>query len=300
LHGEFTIRNRATGLGFLLGEGGGAHALSAASGFGFRSDFDPATGGVNPVLGFASGGTYASAFAELGDGLVSLGYSRNADSHTIVDPKFGPMPEFALPTYRAQASTIAISWPLLGVRLNAAYTHLAEADGLLGAQASGALAFNGGSDTDAATLGFVAALGAFDLSGSATMARTAASDFGGPLALDKGLAATAYEIAASTSTLFAAGDSLRLSLAQPLHVESGSLAWQSFEVVDRESGRLGLVRQDWDVSGNREYRAELLYSLPVLEGRGQVSAFGLADLNPPAMAASTVSLSLGARFQLGL
>jgi hypothetical protein len=50
---------------FKLGEGDGSHALMPENGFFMRSDFDPALGGVNPVLGFASGGAYAQVVSRL-------------------------------------------------------------------------------------------------------------------------------------------------------------------------------------------------------------------------------------------
>ncbi len=59
-HAEFDASNLQDGIELKLGEGSGAHAMFGEGAFAQRSDFDPSTGGVNPVLGFASGGMYAS------------------------------------------------------------------------------------------------------------------------------------------------------------------------------------------------------------------------------------------------
>src|SRR6201999_53190 len=55
IHAEFVASNREAGLELKVGEGAGAFALAGDRGFALRTDFDPTTGGVNPVLGLASG-----------------------------------------------------------------------------------------------------------------------------------------------------------------------------------------------------------------------------------------------------
>ncbi len=61
------------------------------------------------------------------------------------------------------------------------------------------------------------------------------------------------------SGLFSDLDRLRVSLAQPLHVESGALQYTALEVTDRDiEVRNGTVTQTWNISGKREYRMEAL------------------------------------------
>ena len=60
------------------------------------------------------------------------------------------------------------------------------------------------------------------------------------------------------------------------------------------------MTQSWNVSGNREYRMEAMYGVPVFEGKGSVSAFGLVDLNPPTTPDTKVSASLGVQLKFDL
>src|SRR6202042_1153526 len=115
-------------------EGGGAHAMMGEAGFGWRSDFDPATGGVNPVLGFASGGLDASGgLALTPPPKLNLGFSENSDDHAYIDPVYGPIQSVPLPTSHASAAVAGMQFQIAdGFMLNASYTGLDEANGLLG------------------------------------------------------------------------------------------------------------------------------------------------------------------------
>ncbi len=304
-HAEFQASNRDAGIELRLGEGSGAHALMGASGFDSRSDFDPSTGGVNPILGFASGGAYASGGVALAPGLkLNLGFSQKTDDHTYIDPVFGPLKDVPLATNRASASVADVEYKLAeGVTANASYTRLNEADGLLGSQGSGVFAMANGARTEGTTLGVTTSLaGGWTLSGSATLAHTTAPQAGlsGLTLAQSGLESTSYELVAMKSGLFSDLDRLRVSLAQPLHVESGALQYTALEVIDRDTGALGTVTQSWSISGSREYRMEALYSLPVLEGRAEIAGFGLVDLNPPSTPQTPVAVSVGAQFQIEL
>jgi len=304
-HAEFVATNADAGIDLRIGEGSGAHSLMGGAGFGLRSDFDPQTGGVNPVLGLASGGMYASGGYTLVKGLrVSLGFSQKADDHTYMDPKFGPLQTVPLATQRATASTMGIDYTIAkGFTANVTYTELNEANGLLGFEGSGAFALNNGASTRGVTIGATASLAdGWLVSGSATMARTTAPQFGyALLTLSKdGLESTAYELVAAKAGLFGETDSIRVSLSQPLHVESGALNYSALEVVDRSTGALGVTTQSWNVSGNREYRMEAMYGVAVFEGKGHVSAFGLVDMNPPTTPDTNMSVSAGAQLKLDL
>ena len=304
LHTEFVATNTNVGLTVRMGEGNGAHALAGDNGFVLRSDFDPSTGGVNPVLGFASGGGYAQTAVALAQGLtVSVGYSQKSDDHTIIDPTFGPLQQSPLSTNRASASVASIDYTVVkGIKLNLAYTYLDERDGLLGSQGSGIFNMAGGARTEGTTLGATAMLGdGWHLSGSATLARTTGESSGSALTIGRGgLQSTAYELVAGKTGILGEDDQFRVSIAQPLHVESGALQYHSLEVVDRSTGALGVVTQNWSISGKREYRMEATYGVPVLEGRAEINGFGLLDLNPPTRPDSPVAVTLGAQFKLGL
>ena len=297
IHYEFAAVDRRTGFGLRFGEGSGAYSFTGVSGFSLRSDFDPATGGVNPVLGFASGGAYGQAEMTLGKARFSFGYTQKTDDHMYLDPTYGPVLEEKLAPNRAFASLFSVDYELVkSVKLNASFTNLRESDGLLGAQGAGLFNMVQGSNTAATTVG-----ASFDLTGgwkllaSATTATSASPQFSnGALSFTTPhLNSTAYELVAMTSELFADRDSFRISLAQPLHIESGALQYRSMQVVDRETGELSNFTQTWNVSGKREYRMEALYGLPVLEGAAQLEGYALVDVNPHMSVTGAPELALG-------
>ncbi|MBS0470581.1 MAG: S8 family serine peptidase [Proteobacteria bacterium] len=301
-HSEFVATNPSLGLALRFGEGDGAHGLTGENGFDFRSDFDPSTGGVNPVLGLASGGAYAQGAFTVADNLhFTVGITQKSDGHNIADPTFGKLKEMPLPTQVASAATMGFDYtPARGVTLNLAYTDLSEANGLLGAQGAGLFTL-GAARTAATTVGATFDLGdGYAVAGSATAAHTRSAGFGtSTLTLqDGGLDSTAYEIVASKSGLAREGDLLRISFAQPLHVESGALQYSSLQVVDRDAGTLGALNETWSLSGVREYRAEALYDMPVFEDRAHVAGFSLVDINPQGRAVGTVAVTTGLQFRM--
>jgi len=304
IHYEFAAVNTRTGLGLRFGEGSGAYSFAAGNGFSLRSDFDPATGGVNPVLGFASGGAYGRAEMAVGRVRFGFGYTQKRDDHMYLDPKYGPVLEENLAPNRASASLFTVDYELTkSVRLNASYTNLHEADGLLGAQGGGFFDMVGGTETAATTVGASFELsGGWKLLASATTADSRSPKFaGGALSFTTAnLSSTAYEVVAMKSGLFDDNDSFRLSLAQPLHLESGALQYRSLQVVDRQTGELGSFSQTWNVSGKREYRGEALYGLPVLEGAARLEGYALVDLNPHLSKTGAPELALGWRLRFGL
>ena len=310
VHMEFVASNPQDGIELRLGEGNGVHAMmgDAMTGdgaFALRSDFDPSTGGVNPVLGFASGGMYASGgYAVTHNLKLAFGFSERSDDHIYIDPTFGPLKDLPLDTARSQASLAGVTYAVdKDITINAAYTSLTEANGLLGSQGGGALAFAGAAHTQGTTVGATAALtDGWTVSASGTMAHTTAPQSAlSSLSLSQsGLQSTAYELAATKDGVFSDTDSLRLSLTQPLHVESGSLYYSSLEVTDRSTGAVGPVTQTWDVAGKREYRAETMYDVPVFDGRGAVDGFAVLDMNPPSAPDTPMAVSVGAQFRVDL
>jgi hypothetical protein len=90
---------------------------------------------------------------------------------------------------------------------------------------------------------------------------------------------TAFAVSATRQGLFGRHDALRLSVAQPLHIESGRLAYRSVEVIDRATGELGLADQGFDAAGDaRSLIGELLYEAPILDGNAGIGFFGRAEL----------------------
>jgi hypothetical protein len=301
-HSEFVASNRDAGVELKLGEGNGAHAM-VGDGFAWRTDFDPATGGVDPVLGLASGGMYASGGYTIAHGLkLSVGFSEKSDDHAYVSLQ-GLIQDVPLSTSHASAAVASIDYAITdSFSLNASYTGLDEANGLLGSEGSGPLALTGGARTQGATFGATAALAhGWTLSGSATLARTTMPQSleSGLTLAQGGLESTAYEIAVAKTGLLSDLDSIRVSLAQPLHVESGALNYTAIEVTDRTTGAIGPVTQTWNIAGNRELRMETLYSIPVLSGRANFDTFGLVDMNPPTSPQTKFSLSAGMQFRIG-
>jgi len=301
-HTEFAAYNKVEGYGFQFGEGSGAHALMGSSGFNQVSDFSPATGGVNPILGLASGGAYARGFFDLtSSARLSMGFTENKDDHTYSSQSTGEIQYLPVPSAMASASVVGMDYTVTqGVTLTTTYTRLNEANALLGAEGSGPLAFSGGTQTSAATVGANAFLGdGWGLSASATSADTpTTTNSKSALAVSSGgLQSTAYELLVTKTGLATDIDQFRFSLAQPLHIESGSLVYRYVGVVNRNTGQLGLLSQNWGLSSDREYRAEAVYALPVINNHAEVDGFTMLDMNPPETPDTPLTLSIGARFR---
>ncbi len=301
LHYEFAATNAKTGLGFRFGEGTGAHALMGMEGFSQRADFDPATGGVNPVLGFASGGAYGQADMTFGKFRFSFGFTQKSDNHEALDPTYGPVALSPFATNKAQASVMGVDYQVMdGLTVKASYTNLRENNGMFGAQGSGLFDMERGSSTAATTLSasYVLPQG-WSLLGSATMARSAAPSFSSAALSFNGsnLTSTAYEFVADKQGLFEKKDHIRLSVAQPLHLEGASLTYNSVQVVNRQTGELGTFSQSWDASGKRELRMEALYGTPIMDGTGELDAYSLVDLNPHTSRTGATELAIGSRIR---
>lgn len=281
------LKDEESGLEVRFGEGFGAAALSSTDGFAYYNELQTETSGVNPLLSLASGGMYFGAGMQaLPWANVSVGFTQKSDDHNVANPVTGEEFDYlgAVSDYEAQALTLDVAFTLSPkLELNTSYTRLSEATGLLGAQGAGALSLEGGAVSNAMTVGASYALTPdFKLSGTATVSRTAQTEFGdSTLALtDSGLTSTALAIAADSANVFADGDRMRFSLAQPLHVENGALSYSSVQVVDRSTGQLGLVSENWDLSGaGRRLVAQAQYAIPVFEDRAEVSFYGLTDFS---------------------
>jgi len=272
------IQGERTGLTF--GFGDGAPAL-AGSGFVQAADYDGERGGADPLLGLASGGAFGGLSYGLNQKLrVSMGVLvRDERRDTQLTPALAA-PGSGARTYQADAQLLSLSYtPVKGLTVTGAYTRLHEGSGLLGIQSLDPADFRGGSATDGLTLNANWALTS-DLSimASGTVGRTRAGDQGQTLAVGRGgLTTSAFEVGVVRQGLFAGGDHLRLSVSQPMYVERGQLNLQAAEIVDRQTGEIGVVTRSVDIAGKRRIAAEALYGLPVSGGQGEVSLFGRAE-----------------------
>ena len=286
---DMILRQAASGTEFRIGFGDGAARLSDSPVFGFYSDHRLETGGVNPILGLASGGTYASSTMPLSDRMsVTTSITETSNDHSYIDPLTGLriQDDNGISDFAAQAANIGVQYRLIdGVNLKLDYTQLHERDSLLGGQGAGFLALDGGAITDAVTFGTDIQLPAqFALGLSATMGETRATRFDeGFLSIaDGGLTSTAFAIGLRRDGVFSDEDAFRLTIAQPLRLEAGGFEFTSLEVVNRTTGELGQVTQVWGLADTaREYNVEASYGAPIMGGTAEMSAFTRADMNMP-------------------
>ncbi|QUL38979.1 S8 family serine peptidase [Erythrobacter sp. JK5] len=274
-HGAATLTNPNGSMSFTIGHGQGSMALSGYR-FGVISDHDPFTGGVNPVLGLASGDVFAAAAYQIAPGTtVRVGYSENRerwDDIANVDPQtlmvrqqLGDRPASAVTLDLEQQVTDRIS-------LGAQYTRLREVNAILGTQTAVNALLGNGSHTEAMSVSATIDAGnglSFDL--SATGARTETA--GGQLLSNSGkIWSTAGQFTATKRGVLAGNDTLRLSVAQPLQIEQGELQLRSDQVVDRVTGETAPVTQTFGIQTRKRITGEAVYALP-LSNRSEFGAF---------------------------
>ena len=283
----------------VAGFGDGAPALA---GFGFTqaADYDSVRGGANPLLGLASGGGYVGWSYDFSHKLqISTGILERSERR---DPNFAPMlqrPGAATDTYQAGAQVLNMTFrPTDALTLTAGYTHLHEATGLLGMQSTDPQDFQHGSTTDGYSLGLNWALTKkLSLIATGTMGHTRQSEPGQQLAVEgNGLTTSSYEAGVQGHDLFRKGDRLQVTVSQPMVIEHGQLKLTDVEVVDRNTGDIGVVSHDLDISGQRRIAGEPLYAWPVQSGRGYLALFGRAETLTDADKAQ--EYTLGARYRL--
>lgn len=279
------MANAETGTTMMAGHGDGAALLNGSDVFGFYSDFDTETGGVNPILGLASGGTFAATTVEVADGLsLTAAISETSQDHTYIDPLVEQRVDGSngRADFAAQAAQVSGKYQLTGsTAIGLAYTQLNEADSMLGSQGTGILSLEGGAVTDSVTFSADTQLGhGVSLDLSATTAETRGTQFGGESFLglsDEGVASTAFALGLRKDGVFGKQDHLRLSLAQPLTVEQGVVELTQVEVVDRNTGKLGVVTQRLNLATDRTLVAEAQYATSFLDGNAELSAFTRAE-----------------------
>ncbi len=274
--------------GFAFGYGDGTALLGGQSSLGLTSDYNPVTGGANPLLGFASGGAHMSARAQIVDGLnLSFATSRRdgALEENIAREDFGLADRALIENrgdYEAQASTVRLDYKMAGAStLSLAYTMLDERDAMFGVRSLEAADFGNGTRTSGVTLAVDFDLGSgINLFGSAT-ASTSNSANNATLQVRDDLS-SAFQIGASKFGVLGKNDSLRFTMAQPLTLERGLIDIEQIAVIDRQTGERGVVTESFDITNDvaRRYVAEGHYAAPIINGLGEFSLFARAELHP--------------------
>jgi subtilisin family serine protease len=265
------------------GSGDGALAMSERAGTASASDYDPYVGGANPVLGFASGGAYGEVKAALTDHLsVSTGITQRELRRDFRGPIALDYTQFlGLRPYRADAAKVAMSYDLGRARVTGTYTRLREHGAVLGEQSVNPFDMMQGSTTQGATVeANFAITPTWTLDATGTASRTSALGAQNYRTSDGGLRAMSWQFGMSKDHLLDRSDAIRLTLAQPLHIERGGFDYAFVKVIDRQTGQLGQVVQHVDLGNRvkRELVGEAIYAHDVLGGAAQLRLFGRANL----------------------
>lgn len=266
VHNATTLISAQGNMSFTVGHGQGALALAGNS-FGIISDHDHETGGVNPVLGFASGGVFAGAsYKPAKATTLSVGYSGNREDWEDLDgvSDLDRSIQRELGARQAEAITFGIDQKITNnVSVNAQWTQLREKDALLGAQTSIDALLGEGSKTDAVTVTATVDFGgglSFDLSATGGATQTA----NGQLLASQGqVMSSAGQFSVNKRGVMGKRDILRVSVGQPLTIEQGELELRSEQVVDRLTGERGIVTQTIGIETKRRYTGEIVYATPV-------------------------------------
>ena len=272
-----------------MGTGPGALAMSDRSSFGSASEYDPYTGGANPVLGYASGGAYGEMKVALNSRLtIATGISQRALRR---DPRGASIAEqMQLDTvkpYQSNATKVSLGYDLGVAEVTGTYTHLHEPNAILGEQSINPYDIARGSSTDGATLDArvpVTRTLSFDATG--TFSRTMAGGAQNYITSGQGLQAVSWQFGVSKDHLIDRHDAVRITLAQPLHIEDGGFDYSYVKVVDRQTGTLGVATQHIDLGSTtrRNLVSDVSYAHDLAGGRAQFRLFGRANLagNPVA------------------
>lgn len=284
MHSSVRIANPLTGLSFTAGFGDGAMELAGQEGLGLRSDYGR-QGGVNPMLGLASGGAFMAAEFPFGTATtVSVGMTQQSLDHDrrAFRSDRDRAAYFGVQDLEAEALTLRMTHrATANLTFNASWAHIRERNSLLGVQSHERADLSQGAVTDTLTLSSTLKAGqGVTLAVAATAGRT--NSAGAPeqgFTTGNDVLSSSFAVSATLQDMVGRGDALRLSFAQPFHVERGELRYSSVAVVDRSTGALGVSAQSFDIGGQpRTYTAELLYAAPILDTNGEVGLFGRADL----------------------
>ena len=267
-----------------IGDGDGAIDLGGAVGFSHASDYDPARGGANPLLGMASGDGFVQASYALNETLaVSAGFTGN---DTRYDRRMIPALDRAaylgLYGYRTSAGTVSLRWrPDAALELTGSYTRLNEEDAILGIQAIDPQLLGKGSNTAGYTLNAAWSVSpTLNIAASGTVGRTDSAARNALISTGAGgFKSSAWQVTAAKRGLLDRADSLRVSLAQPLHVSGGALRITSVQVIDRETGALGNVTEEFGIATKKTpLIGNLAYGRALMDGKAELALFGRAQL----------------------
>jgi hypothetical protein len=288
---------------FSAGQGNGAANLIGRTGFGISGDYDSSDGGLNPVLGFASGGAFVSAALPIANKVnVTVGFTEaRRNLLQLVEPNRTALRlGRELADYRASAVNARVHYTMSkSVTFNVDYARVREGNGLLGTQSLEASDLRNGGTTDTATLGAAFQLPrGFLLSLSATAGKTRAGGGKQALSTQGAVVSSAFAVSGTKSGIFGKRDALRLSLAQPLKIERGQLAFSSLQVIDRTTGELGEVKQTFDIRNKtRRLVGEALYAAPIFKN-GELGLFGRAETTFNDRKAGVDGMVIGGRLSL--
>jgi len=288
-----------------FGRGDGALSLGGTGGLQMTSDFNPQNGGANPLLGFASGGAHVATALRVGSGVeLSLGVTRQDRpveqdmAGAFFDPVDGPLLQ-TLGDYHAVATNARISWRASdAVTVSTSFTHLQERGAFLGVRSLNPADFGEGTASDGVTMAMDAQLArGLTLFASGTASNTASRGTAA-LAVD-GTLSTAFQLGLAREALLGRDDRLRVSLAQPLTVERGTMRYGALEVIDRETGETGIVQHAASIGApeGRRLVAEAIYGTGLLAGSAALNLFGSAELR--AVDPDVPGWTIGSNLRLG-
>jgi hypothetical protein len=182
--------------------------------------------------------------------------------------------------------------------LTGGYTRLHEGQALLGMQSFDPADFRRGSTTDGYSVSVSwAASPKLSLMATGTVGRSHDNGHDQALAVGRGgVTTSSFEVGLARSSLFAAGDQLQLAVSQPMYVERGKLDITTVQVVDRQTGELGIVTQSFDITAKRRLAAEALYLRPLPGAPGDVALFGRVETEDGGR--TTSSTIAGARLRV--
>ncbi len=282
-HSAVKFGDAAGKFSFNAGYGQGAIALLGQQSFGLTSDYDSNNGGLNPVLGLASGGGFVDAeFAIAKNTKIAIGMtSRRLDHSENFELTEAERAQLrGAKDYQASAFNLRMTHkPIKAATVSVSFATLDEKDGLLGVQSALDNDLRHGSQSRTMTLG-----ASFDLphginiAASATAALTKSN--GGSdqnLRTNGNIRSSAYAFSIGKLGLMRKNDRLRLSFTQPMHIENGTVEYSAVEVVDRSTGEIGNVTRSFSIADeSRRFTGEFLYATP-MKGGGELSFFGRAE-----------------------
>jgi Subtilase family len=281
---ELTAPNNA--LSFAVGQGDGALAIAGNHAMQLSTDFDPDTGGVDPLLGFASGGSHLASRVKLGRGLsVAMGLT---NQHRDIESEFLNVSDAnrqlgqlrLLGDYDASAMNLRADYTMSeGFNFAASYTRLTENRAFFGVRSLDRNDFGKATVSHSMTFaGDFAVTDSLRLFASSTVAKSYADKDAG--FRFSGATSTAWQAGFAKSRLIGSTDHLRVTFAQPLRLENATVDFRSVGVVNRETGEKGIITQKLDISqpGDRRHRVEAYYGAGIFDGLGDVALFSSYEL----------------------